>query len=69
LLFDQALTDTPPEVAQIQIDLLRQAGQARRTQLMLPLSQSMFELSWHNLPKVPLHATAIQSTINHQTSF
>jgi hypothetical protein len=29
MLFDQALTDTPPEVEQIQIDLLRQAGQAR----------------------------------------
>lgn len=52
MLFDQALTDTPPEVAQIQIDLLRQAGQARRTQLMLSLSQSMFKLSWHNLQKV-----------------
>ncbi|MBK7894574.1 MAG: hypothetical protein IPJ90_06755 [Anaerolineaceae bacterium] len=38
MLFDQALTDTPPEVEQIQIDLLRQAGQARRTQLMLSLS-------------------------------
>jgi len=35
LLFVQALTDTPPEVAQIQIDLLRQAGQAQRTWLTL----------------------------------
>lgn len=52
MLFDQALSDTPPEVEQIQINLLRQAGQARRTQLMLSLSQSMFELSWQNLQKV-----------------
>lgn len=52
MFFDQTLKDTPPEVEKIQIDLLRQAGQARRTQLMLSMSQSMFELSWHNLQKV-----------------
>lgn len=49
MLFDQALKDTPDAVEKIQIDLLKQAGQARRTKLMLSLSQSMFELSWHNL--------------------
>ena len=49
------MNDTPPEVEKIQIDLLRQAGQARRTHLMLSLSQSMFELSWHNLQKINPH--------------
>ena len=63
MLFDQALTDTPPEVEQIQIDLLRQAGQARRTQLMLSLSQSMFELSWHNLQKVSSHLSETEQKI------
>ncbi len=49
MLFDQALADTPREVEKIQINLLRQAGQARRIQIMLSLTQSMFELSRHNL--------------------
>lgn len=63
MLFDQALTDTPPEVEQIQIDLLRQAGQARRTQLMLTLSQSMFDLSWNNLQKLSPHLSETEQKI------
>lgn len=63
MLFDQALKDTPPEVEQIQIDLLRKAGQARRTQLMLSLSQSMFELSWQNLQKVSPHLSETEQKI------
>ncbi len=63
MLFDQALTDTPLEVEQIQIDLLRQAGQARRTQLMLSLSQSMFALSWHNLQNVSPHLSVTEQKI------
>lgn len=63
MLFDQALTDTPPEVEQIQIDLLRRAGQARRTQLMLSLSQSMFALSWQNLQKVTPHLSETEQKI------
>jgi hypothetical protein len=63
MLFDQALTDTPPEVEQIQIGLLRQAGQARRTQLMLSLSQSMFALSWHNLQKATPHLSETEQKI------
>ncbi|MCA9900612.1 MAG: hypothetical protein H6654_15900 [Ardenticatenaceae bacterium] len=63
MLFDQALTDTPPEVERMQIDLLRQAGQARRTQLMLSLSQSMFALSWHNLQKVFPHLSETEQKI------
>ena len=63
MLFDRALTDTPPEVEQIQIDLLRKAGQARRTQLMLSLSQSMFELSWHNLQKMSPHLSEIEQKV------
>ena len=63
MLFDQALTDTPPEVEQIQIDLLRQAGQARRTQLMLSLSQSMFALSWHNLQKLSPHLSETEQKV------
>jgi hypothetical protein len=51
MLFDQVLKDTSSDVEKIQIGLLRQAGQARRTQLMLSLTQSMFALSWHNLQK------------------
>lgn len=63
MLFDQALTDTPPAVEQIQIDLLRKAGQARRIQLMLSLSQSMFELSWHNLQKITPHLSETEQKI------
>ncbi|MEM7798857.1 MAG: hypothetical protein AAF633_06700 [Chloroflexota bacterium] len=55
MLFDQTVQDTSPEVEKIQIDLLRQAGQARRTHLMLSLSQSMFSLSWHNLQQTNPH--------------
>ena len=55
MLFDQTLQDTSPEVGKIQIDLLRQAGQARRTYIMLSLSQSMFSLSWRNLQKSHPH--------------
>jgi hypothetical protein len=63
MLFDQALKDTPPEVEKIQIDLLRQAGQARRTQLMLSLTRSMFELSWRNLQKVNPHLSEREQKI------
>lgn len=49
MLFEQVLKDTSSDVEKIQIGLLRQAGQTRRTQLMLSLTQSMFALSWHNL--------------------
>jgi hypothetical protein len=63
MLFDQALNDTPDEVGQIQNDLLRQAGQARRTHLMLSLSQSMFELSWHNLQKSNPHLSEQEQKI------
>lgn len=55
MLFDQTVQDTSPEVEKIQIDLLRQAGQARRTHLMLSLSQSMLSLSWRNLRKSHPH--------------
>lgn len=63
MLFDQALKDTPPEVEQIQIDLLRKAGQARRIQLMLSLSQDMFELSWRNLQKVSPHLSETEQKV------
>ncbi|MEM7114629.1 MAG: hypothetical protein AAF614_19485 [Chloroflexota bacterium] len=63
MLFNQVIKDTPPDVEKIQIELLRQAGQARRTQLMLSLSQSMFELSWTNLQKVNPHLSETEQKI------
>lgn len=47
--FDQIMKDTPPSVEAVQIQLLRDAGQARRIQLTLSLSQSARSLSRHNL--------------------
>lgn len=61
--FEQVIKDTSPEVEKIQIELLRQAGQTRRTHLMLSLSQSMFELSWTNLQKVNPHLSESEQKI------
>ena len=63
MLFDQALNDTSPQIEKIQIALLKEAGQARRTQLMLSLSQSMFKLSWQNLQKVSPHLSEQEQKI------
>lgn len=49
MLFDQIIKDTPPAVEAVQIKLLRDAGQARRSKLMLSLTQSAFSLSRNNL--------------------
>jgi len=63
MLFEQALADTPREVEKIQINLLRQAGQARRVQLMLSLTQSMFELSRHNLCQTYPHLSEQEQNV------
>ena len=47
--FDQIIKDTSPTVEAVQIKLLRDAGQARRSKLMLSLTQSAFSLSRNNL--------------------
>ncbi|MFT5196059.1 MAG: hypothetical protein ACI9EW_003180 [Cellvibrionaceae bacterium] len=47
--FDQIVNDTPPHIEAIQIKLLTEAGQIRRSRLMLSLTQSAFSLSRHNL--------------------
>lgn len=63
MLFGQAITDTPQEVEKIQIDLLRQAGPARRIKLMLSLTQSIFELSRHNLSQTYPHLSVREQNV------
>ena len=41
----EPLTDTDPEVARVQMDLLRRASPARRLRLALSLSRSVLSLS------------------------
>jgi hypothetical protein len=41
----EPLTDTDPETARVQMDLLRRASPARRLRLALSLSQSVLTLS------------------------
>lgn len=41
----EPLTDTDPEVARVQMDLLRRASPARRLRLALSLSRSVIALS------------------------
>lgn len=59
----QTLSDTPPEIEQIQIDLLRKAGQTHRLQLALSLSQSMLSLSWHNLQQTHPHLSELEQKV------
>jgi len=65
MLFDQALQDTSQEAEKIQIDLLRQAGQARRIHLMLSLSQSMSELAWDNFQKTNPNLSDLEQKIKY----
>jgi len=50
----ESLTDTDPEAARVQMDLLRRASPARRLRLALSLSESVLSLSRagiaHRLP-------------------
>lgn len=47
--FAQIPNDTSADEKEMQIKLLREAGQEKRSRLMLSLTQSAFSLSRHNL--------------------
>lgn len=58
--FNQSITDTSPTVEAVQIGLLREAGQVRRSRLMLSLTQSVFDLSRHNLRQKHLGLSEVE---------
>jgi hypothetical protein len=45
MTFRSSLSDTSPEAAALQIDLLREAGMARRLEITCALTQQMIEQS------------------------
>ena len=53
----EPLTDTDPEVARVQMDLLRRASPARRLRLALSLSRSVLALSRAGIAPPPAAAS------------
>jgi hypothetical protein len=53
----QPLSDTDPEAARVQLDLLRQASPARRVRLALSLSRSVLALSLEGIARRRPRAT------------
>ena len=61
--FEEIIKDTHPQVANIQIGLLRDSGQVRRSRLMLSLTQSAFQLSRRNLNQKHPHLSELEKNI------
>ncbi len=55
--------DTHPTAEAVQIRLLRQAGQARRSRLMLSITQSMLNLSRLNIRQQYPHLSPLEQNL------
>ena len=55
--------DTQPMAEAVQITLLREAGQARRSRLMLSLTQSMLKLSRRGIRQQYSHLSLLEQQI------
>ena len=57
------MNDTHPTAAAIQIKLLRNAGQARRSRLMLSMTQTVLNLSRHNIRQQYSHLSPLEQNL------